>query len=75
MRPDGRLLRPRLQMLDDATCENDLRVPPSNRFERLSGQLAGKCSIRVNLQWRLIFEFDADTGQAFGVILDPHKYR
>ena len=65
----------RLQMLDDARCDRDLRSPPGNRFERLEGFLAGKCSIRVNRQWRLIFEFDGGTGAASGVYLDPHSYR
>jgi toxin HigB-1 len=65
----------RLQMLDDASCDMDLRTPPSNHFEKLSGSLAGRCSMRVNLQWRLIFEFDVASGRAFDVYLDPHSYR
>jgi proteic killer suppression protein len=51
---EGRLFR-KLQMLDDATVDRDLRVPPSNHFEKLRGNLEGLCSIRVNRQWRLIF--------------------
>src|SRR5882672_9083298 len=51
---EARLFR-RLQMLDDAATDRDLRVPPSNHFEKLHGSLAGFCSIRVNRQWRLIF--------------------
>jgi toxin HigB-1 len=46
----------KLQMIDDATCDADLRIPPSNHFERLSGALAGFHSIRVNERWRLIFD-------------------
>ena len=65
----------RLQMLDDATCDLDLRSPPSNHFEQLDGHLAGKHSVRVNEKWRLIFEFDGKTGQAFDVYLDSHTYR
>lgn len=45
----------RLQMLDAAHSLNDLRVPPSNRLEKLSGNRAGQFSIRVNQQWRLCF--------------------
>jgi len=45
----------KLQMIDDATTEQDLRVPPSNHFEKLQGKLADFHSIRVNQQWRLIF--------------------
>ena len=40
-------------MIDDATTDQDLRVPPSNHFEKLRGNLAGFHSIRVNKQWRL----------------------
>jgi toxin HigB-1 len=44
----------KLQMIDDATTDRDLRVPPSNHFEKLRGKLAEFHSIRVNQQWRLI---------------------
>ncbi len=44
---EGRLFR-KLQMIDDATTDQDLRVPPSNHFETLRGNLAGFHSIRVN---------------------------
>jgi hypothetical protein len=40
----------KLQMIDDATSDQDLRLPPSNHFEKLRGQLAGFHSIRVNNQ-------------------------
>jgi proteic killer suppression protein len=40
----------KLQMIDDATTDQDLRVPPSNHFEKLRGTLANFHSIRVNLQ-------------------------
>ena len=51
---ESRLFR-KLQMIDDATNDQDLRVPPSNHFEKLRGNLAGFHSIRVNRQWRLVF--------------------
>ena len=38
----------RLQLIDDATCDQDLRSPPSNHFEKLKGKLEGKHFIRVN---------------------------
>ena len=44
---ESRLFR-KLQMIDDATSDQDLRVPPSNHFEKLRGNLAGFHSIRVN---------------------------
>ena len=71
---DSRLFR-KLQMIDDATTDQDLRVPPSNHFERLRGNLTGLHSIRVNKQWRLIFRWDGDRGEATGVYLDDHGYR
>lgn len=60
----------RLQMLDDAACDKDLRSPPSNHFEKLCPPLESRCSIRVNRKWRLIFIFD--DGKASDVYLDPH---
>jgi proteic killer suppression protein len=67
-----RLFR-KLQLLDDAFCDADLRVPPSNHFEKLSGKLEGWHSIRVNLQWRLIFRWNESN--ASEVHLDDHSYR
>ena len=69
-----RLFR-KLQMLDDATIDADLRVPPSNHFEKLKGSLAGWHSIRVNEQWRLVFRWDGGRGKASNVYLDNHSYR
>ena len=43
---EGRLFR-RLQMIDDASTDQDLRIPPSNHFEKLRGKLADFHSIRV----------------------------
>lgn len=48
----------KLQMLDAVEASgllNDLRIPPSNHLERLSGDRVGCYSIRVNQQWRLCF--------------------
>ncbi|SNS22682.1 proteic killer suppression protein [Granulicella rosea] len=63
----------KLQLLDDATTDADLRIPPSNHFEKLSGKLEGWHSIRVNSQWRLIFRWRE--GEANDVYLDDHSYR
>jgi toxin HigB-1 len=71
---ESRIFR-KLQMVDDATTNQDLRVPPSNHFEKLRGNLAGFHSIRVNKQWRPIFEWDSGRGEAKGVYLDDHSYR
>ncbi len=69
-----RLFR-KLQMIDDATCDLDLRSPPSNHFEKNVGSLKGKYSIRVNNQWRLIFDWDEGHGEANMIYLDNHDYR
>ena len=45
----------KLVMLDAAGVLEDLRAPPSNRLEQLSGDRAGQHSIRINDQWRLCF--------------------
>ena len=69
-----RLFR-KLQLLDDATNDADLRSPPRNHFEKLSGKLQDKCSIRVNDQWRLIFTWDDGYGEANEIYLDDHSYK
>jgi toxin HigB-1 len=71
---DSRLFR-KLQMIDDATSDRDLRVPPSNHFEKLSGKLRAYHSIRINRQWRLIFRWDGATGEASDLYLDDHSYK
>jgi len=70
----SRLFR-KLQLLDDATSDADLRSPPSNHFEKLSGKLKDKYSIRVNNQWRIIFIWDDERGEADGIYLDNHTYK
>jgi proteic killer suppression protein len=70
---ESRLFR-KIQMIDDAMTDQDLRVPPSNHFEKLRGNLEGFHSIRVNKQWRLIFRWDGSRGEAKVVYLDDHKY-
>ena len=70
---ESRLFR-KLQMIDDATTDQDLRVPPSNHSEKLRGKLAEFHSIRVNKQWRLIFQWDGGRGEATRVYLDDHSH-
>ena len=50
----------RLAQLDAASHIDDLRLPPSNRLESLSGKRAGQWSIRINNQWRICFRFDTE---------------
>ena len=70
---ERRLFR-KIQMIDDAMTDQDLRVPPSNHFEKLRGNLEGFHSIPVNKQWRLIFQWNGGRGEATGVYLDDHGY-
>jgi proteic killer suppression protein len=70
---ESRLFR-KLQMIDDATSDKDLRAPPSNHFEKLRGNLEGFHAIRINKQWRLIFQWDSAQGEATDLYLDDHSY-
>jgi toxin HigB-1 len=47
----------KLEALNAAVRLDDLTVPPSNRLEKLKGNLDGFYSIRVNDQWRVIFRW------------------
>jgi proteic killer suppression protein len=61
----------RLIQIDNAVVVEDLRLPPSNQLEKLSGDRKGQYSIRINKQWRICFEFI--NGNAFNVeITDYH---
>ena len=63
--------RRKLRMLNNSQDLQDLRIPPSNRLEKLSGDLKDYYSIRINSQWRIIFLWDS--GNAFEVkIIDYH---
>lgn len=70
----NRLYR-RLQMLDIAQAENDLRHPPGNHYEKLSGHMNGWRSVRVNEQLRLIFQWDEARSMVLNIYLDNHSYR
>lgn len=63
--------RRKLRMLNNSTDLSDLRIPPSNRLEKLIGDLKKYYSIRINNQWRIIFVWE--NGNAFDVeIIDYH---
>lgn len=47
--------RRKLRMLNNSQDIADLRIPPSNRLEKLTGKLIDFYSIRINNQWRIIF--------------------
>jgi len=58
-------------MLDDAMELRDLKSPPGNRLEALSGDRAGQHSIRINDKWRVCFGWTA-TGPEDIEIVDYH---
>ena len=61
----------KLRLLDSASTIEDLRAPPSNRLEKLTGNRKGQWSIRINDQWRICFRFEA--GNAHDVeVADYH---
>ena len=63
--------RRKLRMLNNSVNLADLRIPPSNRLEKLSGKLKEFYSIRINDQWRIIFKWN--DGSALQVeIMDYH---
>lgn len=60
----------KLDMLNYSEKLEDLRSPPANRLESLSGNLKGDYSIRINDQWRIVFKWDT---QPYDVqIMDYH---
>jgi proteic killer suppression protein len=66
-----RLALKKLLMVHAATQLHDLRVPPANHLEALSGTRKGQYSIRINQQWRICFKWHK--GDAFHVeIVDYH---
>ena len=67
----ARAAKRKLEMLDAASRLDDLKVPPGNRLEALSGDLAGFHPIRINDQWRLIFVW-RDDGAHKVEIVDYH---
>jgi toxin HigB-1 len=66
-----RLTLRKLLLLDAAEKLEDLRIPPGNQLEKLTGDRKGQYSIRVNDQWRLCFRWEE--GDAYEVeIVDYH---
>jgi toxin HigB-1 len=64
--------RRKLRMLNNSQDLSDLRIPPSNRLEKLKGRAKDFYSIRINDQWRIIFKWE--NNQAYEVeIVDYHK--
>ena len=65
--------RVKLEILDAAEVLQDLRIPPSNHLEKLSGDRANQYGIRINKQWRICFEWPRGSSGPENVeIVDYH---
>jgi proteic killer suppression protein len=65
------IARRKLRMINSSLDINDLRIPPANHLEKLKGEWADYYSIRINLQWRIVFIWK--TNDAYDVkIIDYH---
>ena len=67
----AKVARRKLIMVDAAAFLESLNSPPGNRLEALKGDLAGKHSIRINDQWRVVFRW-TDAGPEDVEIIDYH---
>ena len=68
-----RLAARKLDLIDAAGELDDLKSPPGNRLEALAGNRTGQYSIRINMQWRICFEWPgAQTGPSNVEIVDYH---
>jgi len=66
------IARRKLVQLNRAANLRDISAPPGNRLESLRGDLAGRYSIRINDQWRIVFRWTSD-GPADVEIVDYHQ--
>jgi len=64
--------RRKLRMLNNSQNLLDLRIPPSNKLEKLSGKMSDFCSIGINDQWRVVFKWK-DGNASEVIIIDYHK--
>ena len=64
--------RRKLRMLNNSQNLMDLRIPPSNKLEKLSGKMNDLYSIRINDQWRITFKWEDGTASEV-TIFDYHK--
>jgi toxin HigB-1 len=64
--------RRKLRMLNNAQNIGDLKIPPSNRLEKLSGNLRKFHSIRINDQWRIIFKWENNHASEVEIV-DYHE--
>jgi len=64
--------RRKLRMLNNSQNLKDLRIPHSNKLEKLSGKMENFYSIRINDQWRIVFKWD-EANAIEVTIIDYHK--
>jgi proteic killer suppression protein len=69
--PLAKIARRKLVQLNNAGALRDIAAPPGNRLEALKGILAGKHSVRINDQWRLVFRWTG-AGPEDVEIIDYH---
>ena len=62
----------KLDLLDSVITLYDLKIPPGNKFEALTGNRKGQYSIRINQQYRICFVW-TDNGPSEVEIIDYHK--
>ncbi len=62
------IARRKLRMLNNSQDLNDLQIPPSNRLEKLKGNLKDFYSIRINNQWRIIFIWNNGNAEKVKII-------
>lgn len=60
--------RRKLRMIHNSQDVVDLRIPPSNRLEKLKGKLKDFHSIRINDQWRIIFIWENNNAEQVQII-------
>ena len=60
--------RRKLRMLNNSQNLTDLQIPPSNKLEKLKGSLKEFYSIRINDQWRIIFQWSSGNASAVEII-------
>jgi proteic killer suppression protein len=60
----------KLRLINAARKVDDLRVPPGNRLERLQGDRAGQWSIRINDQWRIVFQWTEGGAEHVSIVED-----
>ena len=58
----------KLYMINRALAITDLRIPPANRLEKLSGSRRGQYSIRINRQWRICFRWSGDSAHDVEIV-------